>query len=228
MHRLLTLLFLAAAAIPAQAALGGEALGAAHGALTGAGDALISLQRSFPGLYKLVAAFCYTGSLLLIMIGISRLSKVANAGGRGQWSYGQVMGGMLAAAALGYIPEVINTLSCTAGMGAADAHGIMDYAITTGSSQASNYLAAAVDLVRFIGLWSMVSGILALRALVGGTATQDVTWAKVKWKLIGGAACWNIIFVLGVFQTTFGLHFKLVDAIHSTAATATCSAGPTK
>ncbi len=186
----------------------------------GLDTALLCLANDVLGpMHILMNVFAFIAGTILIMIGISRLTKSAQDGARGPGGIGTVMtfvtGGML----ISY-NEMVRAFTQTLGMGKSDLLGLgidlplgvtatyATLAYTQGMSDAEiahahHVISAIIKFMIVIGLVSTIRGIFILRGAAEGNQ-QSSLMAGVT-HLVGGALAVNLGPLINAVQSTLGI-----------------------
>lgn len=155
--------------------------------------------------------FALTAGMILLMIGISRLTKSAQEGARGPGGIGTFMTFITAGALISY-NELLRVFTGSLGLGIGGIGGITrtfaDLRYTDGMTademaHAHTVISAIVKLMIVIGLISFVRGLFIVRDVSEGNGQASLMAGVTH--MVGGAMAVNIGPLINLVQNTLGI-----------------------
>jgi intracellular multiplication protein IcmC len=199
---------------------------ALHGSLFGSGGTELSAgsRHSMPGgtgmdhmivkfvsdiygpVSTLLTAFTYIAAIVLLLVGISRLTKTAQDGPRGPAGLGTIMT-FLASGALFTFGDMMGSFSSSLfGTATVSTYATISPSVISNSGDSAKISAVIEALMAFImivGFIAFIRGWFVLKAFADGNTNASV--AQALTFLFGGALAINLGALVNVLQSTVGI-----------------------
>lgn len=187
-----------------QGMLGADSCDASSGTLDAMAVCFIS-DVSEP-ISLLLSAFCYIGGIMLILLGISRVTRTYQEGARGPAGIGTIMT-FLSGGALMSVGQMMSAFSTSIFGDATAAYnpiftGKVGEALGNNADVVATTISALIAFIGIVGWIAFIRGWFVLRAVADGSQQASITQALTF--LFGGALAVNIGDVVNAIAATVG------------------------
>ena len=153
-----------------------------------------------------LSLFTAIGGTILIMIGISRLTKSAQEGARGPGGIGTIMTFLCGGLLLSY-NEILSAFGTTifgTAAGRANPDLVYDTGMTAGDiAHAQVVIVSVLQFMTIVGLISFVRGIFIIRSVAEGNGQASIMAGVTH--MVGGALAVNLGPLMNAVQTSLGI-----------------------
>lgn len=163
------------------------------------------VKNTYGPAISLLSAFVYISAIILLFVGISRLTKTAQEGPRGPAGLGTIIT-FLVSGALFSIGGMTKTfMESLFGAGNIKAASRITGIMAPGDAyRVQTVIDAVMAFVMIVGLIALIRGFFVLRAFADG-GSQNASVAQALTFLFGGALAINLGEFINVLQTSLGI-----------------------